>query len=110
MDNRTTIKEKLYPIFCELNATKRKYAEVWLSFADLGMFSSDHYYELTVKMHPGDFREFTELSNVLGALKEKAIEESKRIKLIDIIDYEDGKYCRKKDVMVYCDEMMLAGN
>jgi hypothetical protein len=109
MDNRKSIGEKIYPIFCELNATKRRHAEVWLSIADLGIFTSDHYYTLNVKMHPGEFRKFTELSDIIHALHEKAKEEAKRIKRISISKYDDGKHCKKKHVMVYCDEMMVAG-
>jgi hypothetical protein len=109
MDNRKAISEKICPIFCELNATKKRHAEVWLSFADLGIFTSDHYYALKVKMYPGEFRKFTELSDIIHALHEKAKEEAKRIKKISIIKYEDGKHCKKKDVMVYCDEMIVAG-
>jgi hypothetical protein len=104
MDKRKIIKEKLYPIFCEINKQQRRYGEVWLSFADFGkIYFTDDLYELKVKMLPGVKRNSKEIEEIIKILDQKAKEEFKPIWVVEIIGADEFKHCKKKDVMVYCE-------
>lgn len=105
MDKRKIIKEKFYPIFCEINSMEKKYAEVWLSFADFGrVYFSDEVYELKVKMRQGVERNYVEIDEIIDILHEKAKDELESILAVRVINSDERKHCKRKDVMVYCEE------
>ena len=104
MDKRKIMKEKLNPIFCEMNLKQKKYAEIWLSFFHFGkVYFTDEFYELKVKLLPGVVRNYREIEEITKVLFEKVQPEFRPILAVQIINAEDNKRCKKKDVMVYCD-------
>jgi hypothetical protein len=104
MDKRKIIKEKLSPIFSEMNRQKRKYSEIWLSFADFGkVYFTDDLYELKVKLLPGVERNYREIEEITEVLFQKVKREFRPIWVVEIIGADEYKRCKKKDVMVYCD-------
>ena len=104
MDKRKIIKKKLYPIFCEVNKNQKRYSEIWLSFLQFGkLYTATDYYELKVKLLPGVVRNYREIEEITKVLFEKVPPEFRPILAVQIINAEDNKRCKKKDVMVYCD-------
>jgi hypothetical protein len=104
MDQREIMRDKFYPVFCEMNLHHKRYAKVWLTFAGSGKayFNGD-LYELNVKLLPRVESNSRELREVIEVLDQKAKQEFKPIILVDIIRADEKKRCKKKDFMIYCD-------
>jgi hypothetical protein len=109
MDQRKSIKKKLYPIFSEVNEKEKKYTEVWLSFFwDSDLYFRDDYYILNVKLVDGLVEKgYDEMFSIVRLLEKKATEEYKRIFQVRIID-KGNRWVRREfsDVLVYEDESL----
>lgn len=108
MDKRKIIKEKFYQIFCEINEGQRRHAEVWLTVVKCSKnFIIDEFYELKVKMLPDVKRSHDEITEIIEILDHKAKEEFKPVCLVKIIEADENKHCKRKDIMVYCERIFL---
>ena len=103
MDKRTTIKNKLNPIFSDLSKGERKYSEVWLSDVNFGELYHPNLYVLNVKVEHQIDNSRDEIYYILEILDKKAKEELQSIWQLRIFGLSDEVYCASDEVLVYSD-------
>ena len=101
MDKREIIKKKLNSLFCDINKTGNKYAEVWLSDVDFGELYQSDKYVLNVKAEHLIENCKDEIDEILELLNEKAKEELQSIWQVRIFDSEDEVHCASDEILVY---------
>lgn len=104
MEKKQIIKNKLNPIFCDLNKNDKKYLAVWLSDVDFGELYHPDKYVLNVRAgHEIDGCK-EEIDFVLALLDEKAKDELQSIWQIRIFGISDEVHCASDEILVYSDE------
>jgi hypothetical protein len=104
MDKRTTIKNKLNSIFCDLSKGDKKYSEVWLSDVDFGELYQSDKYVLNVKAEHSIDSCKDEIDEILDLLNEKANEELQSIWQVRIFDSSDEVHCASDEILIYSEE------
>lgn len=100
MDKKILVK-KLHDVFCESNKGEKKYSQVWLTQLDYGgLYYSDDYV-LKLKAEHQIENLFTEITEVVKLLGQKAKEESKYITRVKIYGPNDSAEYQTDDYLVY---------
>lgn len=105
MDLKTSIKEKLNSIFCDINKKDKKYSEVWLSDMEFGdLYKPANKFILNVKAEHIIDGCKDEIDFILDLLDEKAKEELQSILLIRVFDTSDEIHCASDEILIYSEE------
>jgi hypothetical protein len=101
MDRKVLIK-KLKKMFCDIIATGKRYSEVWISDIDYGgLYHSDKYVILNVKMENQVTNRYEEMSWIIDYLNENAHEELQSIWSVQVYNADDRLHCVEDGIPVY---------
>ena len=104
MDKGKAIRNKLRPIFCNLEKRENKYVEVWLSYFAFGLMHKSNNFILNVCTAEPVKNLRSEIQYVLCLLDEHAKEELKNILQVNVWSSDEDVHCSSDEILIYSED------